>query len=265
MVDSERYTSMWEGGQHTVVEFDKQIEASRRPFQRPLQAAYSHLYHDVLGTDPILVLGIGTGQVEELAQVDSARITGVDVSPYFLVAAQRRLPKAVLYSGRIQDTLSKIGNFPQAVATDALDCINPKELTEVLSHIHTNTGKLVIAQLFTPDDEFYAPFWATQGFGSHGGPGIEGWSQAQLERVTQRLSEKGVVLDTQTPKALIDQLQKYAFADVGMKSDRKITDALERLFPNFQSQIHQDFFAGRPYPSRILLLLKALENQIGNL
>lgn len=76
-----------------------EVERKRGVFWEPLRLIYRRIAEEEFGDGRILSLGIGTGQVEEMAGLDPRRIVGVDVSPDYLRKASKRLPGATFYQG----------------------------------------------------------------------------------------------------------------------------------------------------------------------
>ncbi len=244
------FRSRWERGLWGTDEFGQKIEKTRLHFQQPLSTAYRKIAEDEFGENDLLFLGIGTGQVPKMAEVEPQRITGIDVSSELMSLARRRLPEAILHQGRIQDILPHLQHFPVAIASEVLDCIDPRELPEVVSLIRERSDKLIAIQTFTPDDEFYALHSPQEEWGSRGGPGIEGWSHDQQVVVEERMRDLGINASVQQPDRLVDELQKMTEGNVGADLNQRLVDVLDELnFPFRQFPAEQ--VAGRPFLAQV--------------
>ncbi|MBI3366395.1 class I SAM-dependent methyltransferase [Candidatus Roizmanbacteria bacterium] len=251
--DKGRFIPQWERAQNPLAWFRKEMEGTRVYFQRPLSLAYSKLFESELSHGNILCLGIGTGQVEEIGRVNSERITGVDVSAPYLGLAQSRLPKAKLHHGRFQDVLPSLPHYPLAFSSDALDCVNPTELDELLTTIRGKTDKLVVVQTFLPDNEFYAPFYPTNAMASYGGPGIEAMKIDQQDALEKRLEKLGISSDILNPDNLLDEVQSLFASQVPPGLLIKLRELYQTINYPYKELKDMVDLNNRPYPSQILL------------
>ncbi|MBP6979451.1 class I SAM-dependent methyltransferase, partial [Candidatus Curtissbacteria bacterium] len=148
----------------TAEEFTHNFERSRNIHIRPLTHAYHKLVasEHLIDTD-LLCLGIGTGKVEEMMGLDSARITAVDFNQSLLDKAKTRLPRARFIQGRMGDVISSVDYTSTVLTQEALDCIPPKNLPELVAQNKKKTDKLVAVQTYSPDPEFYGSSWQGAG------------------------------------------------------------------------------------------------------
>ncbi|HOZ03594.1 MAG TPA: hypothetical protein PKX78_03825 [Candidatus Woesebacteria bacterium] len=226
----ETFRSQWEQGSNTLRQFKEGIEATRDHFQIPFTHAYRSIVKTELGTGSILALGIGTGQVESMAGIEPARIVGIDATRQLLRQAEIRLPGAQLHSGTFAEVLPTLDQrYPVAFASEALDCIDPTELVDQLGLIRQRADKLVAVQAFLPDAEFYAFYNPIPGIGSHGGPGIEGWSEQQQQSVAQRLVQLGISHDLGHPMEMIDDVQTMVERDLGVVLRERYAQLLREM------------------------------------
>jgi len=252
------YVSSWERAMSPSDTFEQRIETTRKHFQLPLNRAYQELATNELGDGNLIFVGIGTGQIPLLMGVNSERVIGLDVNPNFLKVAAKRLPGADLHHGRLQDILPSLTPASTVIASEVLDCINPLELTDILHQIKAKSEKLIVVQTFTPDDEFYALSFHQEGFGSHGGPGIEGWSSEQLGLIIKMLTSHGIATEPQGWDQEIRKLQQLAEISIGGKLDFELQEIYGSSgFP--LDEIPIATIAGRPYPAYFQGIAELLE------
>ncbi|MBI4225885.1 class I SAM-dependent methyltransferase [Candidatus Roizmanbacteria bacterium] len=261
--DRGRFISQWEAGINPLSQFEQSFEGTRKVFHKPLSAIYQALFQKELARGDILALGIGTGQVEEMARVDSRRIRAIDVSIGFLNKARTKLPKAHFHQGRIQDVLPSLDHHSLAFSSDALDCINPLELGEVLSLIRKKTDKLVIAQVFMPDDEFYSFYFPRPGIGSHGGPGIDGWNQDQHTAAEQHLNNLRIISPINQPDSLLKEVQAAVHSKFNSEIKGDMVDLLDSI--GFQFRTMPQIRNHRAYASEVDLFLEYIADYIGKM
>lgn len=252
MAGLENYQSSWVTQLKSAEEFEAQFGESRQVFRDPLSACYKYLARTEMAEGDILSLGIGTGQVEQMAGIDSRRITGVDTNRLFLQLAKRRLPDANLQEGIITTLLPTLPRFPLIFASESLDCISPRELTSVLLKVREKTDKLVAVQTYTPDAEYYNYFWPDHSEGSYTGPGFESLSEGHLSKITEVLTACGIEAPiTDTPN-LLRQTQAFVEQRLGGPLGVDIIDVYDYLGLQYRS-FKPERVAGRPYPSQITM------------
>ena len=131
-----QYVSKWVREPRTADEFAHNFERSRNIHIRPLAHAYRHLVtSEHLQSTDLLCLGIGTGKVEEMMGLDSAKITAIDFNQSLLDKAKTRLPRARFIRGKMEDVIGSVDFIPTTLTQEALDCIPPKNLPELVAQI----------------------------------------------------------------------------------------------------------------------------------
>lgn len=255
--ESPKFVSEWITTPRDAETFAGNFEKSRNVHIRPLTHAYTHLVNelDLKNTD-LLCLGIGTGKVEQIMGLNSERISAIDYNQSLLDKAQTRLPHARLFQGRIEDTIELIGAAPTVLTQEALDCIPPSELPDLMKKIRDKTDKFVAIQSYSPDPEYYASSFVA----GHaiGGPGIESATIHQQEVLEARLRTLGVQSDIDEPQEMLIQLQSYVEKIIGTRFSVNIVSVLEQLNYPFNQKFPQR--AGlRSLSAQASLLLNSVE------
>lgn len=263
-IGPEGYRSTWVSAPQSALRFEADFGGERDFFGQPLTACYQYLAKTELTEGELLSLGIGTGQVELLARLDGRRITGIDVNQGFLSLASARLPGATMLRGQFQEILPQLQRrFPLALASESLDCVDPKVLPSVLSSIRKAADKLVVVQSFIPDVEYYAYNWPDYTEGSRSGPGLEGLAKGQIDRIIQVLTANGITATVSDPYNLLKQTQSFIESRLGGKLGVDITEVYDRIGLQYRN-FKPERAVGRPYPSQILMFHSRAERWLAH-
>lgn len=212
----------------TGEEFMTKFEQPRMHFGEALIRAYQSIVETEMSNGDILSLGIGTGQVEKMAGIDPRRIMGVEYAQHYATIAQERLPGAEIIVGNMEQVLPLDPRRSIALASDSLDCISPPRLPEVLRLARDSADTLVATHLFTPDDEFYAPYNSSDQIGSRGGPGIEGWRSDQQESADQYLKNNGLTNHMGDAMGMVNDVQGFLQKQLGGRFETDIAKNVNR-------------------------------------
>jgi len=256
-----QYVSKWVREPRTADEFAHNFERSRNIHIRPLAHAYRHLVtSEHLQSTDLLCLGIGTGKVEEMMGLDSAKITAIDFNQSLLDKAKTRLPRARFIRGKMEDVIGSVDFIPTTLTQEALDCIPPKNLPELVAQIKKKTDKLVAVQTYSPDPEFYGSSWQGAGH-AIGGTGIEDVTSSQQQDLEDRLSTLGIQSTLDEPQKMLQELQKYVEKLIGARFNVNIVEVLEQIAYPFEKTKLPSTAGLRSLPAQASLLLNYVELQ----
>jgi len=262
--EKEDFVSEWLREPRDANQFAQNFEKSRKVHSRPLTHAYHKLVSDEgLSDTNLLCLGIGTGIVEEMMQLDSLRITAIDFNPSYIERAKTRLPNAHFLEGKIEDLIDKVDFAPTVLTQEALDCIPPRQLPELMAKIRDKTDKLVAVYSYSPDPEFYGSSWEDANL-ALGGTGVEGMTQAQQALLERRLSSLGVQSTLDDQEKMLTQLQSYVEKVIGAKFSINIVAALVHIgYPFGKKLPPQTGLLSLPAQASLLLNHVELETEKG--
>lgn len=158
--------------------FDPHTYAATARAEIPDYERFQRLVVYAAAVDPgigrILELGTGTGETAQrlLAQLDGARLVGVDESPEMLAAAAQVLPpdRVELIAGRFQDPLPG-GHFDLVVSALAVHHLDADEKPDLFRRIRSTLapgGRFVLGDVIVPDEPAQAVIPLTAGFDKPG-------------------------------------------------------------------------------------------------
>jgi ubiquinone/menaquinone biosynthesis C-methylase UbiE len=171
---------------------------------RPLDEHWWELYAvvvreaDVRGRR-VLDIGCGTGRLSAaLAERESARVWGVDLTPEMLERARARVPASVgLKQGQAEELPFRDGWFERAVMWLVVHLVDrPRALSEA-RRVLASDGRLAIVSF---DESYFGSYWATPFF-----PSIETIDRARFP-TREQLERELVDAGFEPPRVLrIDQ------------------------------------------------------------
>lgn len=263
-LEQEGYAPGWIREPRTADQFAQSFEGPRKIHIRALTTAYTNLAAMFnLNDTAILDLGVGTGQVEQMMRLKPSNITGIEYNPSYIQMAQKRLPGASFLEGRIEDLISIVGHFPIILTGEALDCISPTKLPDLVRSLRGKTDLFIAMQSYSPEFEFYGSSWEDASL-ALGGPGLEGLTQDQKDILENSHEANGITSSLTDPEKLLTQVQTYVEKLLGAKFDINVVDALDHMKIPFRNPLPLSA-SKRFLPAQAALLVNYQELKVENL